>query len=185
MRYSGIFVLLLFCFLLIACTGNLQPVSNSKEYFNIENYFLVEAEELTKQNTGIVKTMFKEDASEKLIDNNVNWFTELKPFMDIALNKPALANAYHVDSILNNNRKVLLFQAKDDNPFLQNLKIIFTNNKPDTVIAINRTSNMYYRSKDTLSYFGNGSYRISSWNKPRFGREVSFVLETISNGSVN
>ena len=183
MKYSEIFVLLLFCLLLIACTGNLQPVLNSKEYYNIENYFMKEAEELTEHNVGIVKIMFKDDTSEKLTNTSINWFTELKPFMDIALNKPALANAYHVDSILSNNRKVLHFRAKDANPFLQNLKIVFTNHKPDTVVAINRASNMYYRSVDTLSYFGNGSYRISSWNKPRIGREVSFVLEAISNGS--
>jgi len=162
---------------LLSCSGTETKQAETQKYFSTEKYFSEEAASLNNRETGIVKTIYKNNSSETIASELVEWRTELQPFLQIDLNKPAYINSYFTDTILNGENLLINFRAKEESMSLQNLSVYLTGTRVDSIYAVLKSENLYYRSVDTLSYSGNGNYRISAWNKPRIGKEVSFVLE--------
>lgn len=163
-----------------SCNNPVQLPKNQQLQFDAEKYFLAEAERLNRSNAGITKTIRKESISEKIEIQKADWKSELQPFLRIKLNKPAQINSFIVDTILKEGHTVIIYTAKDDSEELRKFCIHLTGDNPDSIIAVKGTSNLYYQSVDTISYLGNGNYHISSRNKPRIGKEISFELDGVS-----
>lgn len=166
--------------LLFSCRNPVKISDQQPLRFDSEKYFLEQAEMLNNQKAAIFKKINKNNVAEEVHVDNPDWKKELQPFLQIKLNKPAQLNSFFVDTIINNQNTVVIYTAKDDTEELRRMSIYSTGGKPDSIIAIKSASNLYYKSADTISYLGNGNYRINTRNKPRIGKEISFTLEGIA-----
>jgi hypothetical protein len=141
--------------LLCSCNNPVELPENYIYRFNIEQYFISEAELLNAQSTGIIKEIYKNELSETVIIESPDWKKELQPFLQIKLNKPAQVNSFSVDSTKNNEQLTVEYSAKETNEDLRKLRIFFTGSTQDSIIAIRSTSNIYYKYEDTITYLGN------------------------------
>jgi len=174
-------VIILVFYFLAACNNPVKVPGENQKYFETNKYFLNEAAMLQLKNAAIVKTFIKNDSTETIRSEKVDWKTELLPFLQINLHKPALVNSFSIDTITEANKTLIQYVAKDSTLELRDLKIYLSEAKVDSLFGVMKSSNLYYNAVDTIAYFGNGNYRISVWNKPRIGKEVRFVLVGSSN----
>jgi hypothetical protein len=167
------------CLLLgTACSDNKSTSQKQvNDYFNLEGYFVTEAEMLRKHNAKISKTLIKDDVTETLVFDSINWDQEFKPFMNSDLNKPAFRQAYTVDTIQFNASKKIIYNAKDPLLTTRSILISYFNEKIDSLMIINQTSNVYYTAAETLVYLPGKYYILTTMNDPAAGKATSFQLK--------
>jgi hypothetical protein len=167
------------CLLLsTACSDNISTSQKQvNDYFNLVEYFVKEAGKLRKQNAKISKTLIKDDVTETLVFDSINWDQEFKPFMNSDLNKPAFRQAYTVDTIHVNAAIKIIYNAKDPLLTTRSILISYVNEKIDSLMIINQTSNIYYSAAETLIYLPGKYYILKSMNDPAAGNPTSFQLK--------
>jgi hypothetical protein len=165
--------------LIIAACSDKQSTSQNPEYdyFNLEEYFIKEAEALRKRNALISKTLLKDGITETLVFDSVQWDKELKPFMNSDLNKPAFRQAYSVDTVHLNSATKIIYSAQDPSLTTRSILISHHNGIIYSVMIINQTSNVYYSTAETLIYLPGRHYIITMMNDPAAGKETSFQLQ--------
>jgi len=160
---------------LITIWASCGPGTNVSEYqriFPVKAYFKKETAKLSGMDLKLQKSVWYSDSSETQILENPDWNKELKPFLELDLDKPSVATSYDSTRHEYQNGHTLVYTARDNHPRVREIYIHFTGDIADTISFISGVSNMYYHSVDTLSYFGDGNFRLSSFNKPRIGKEI-------------
>jgi hypothetical protein len=145
-------------------------------YFDFPAYFKKEGVKLNAQHFAIIKTLMKDDSTEVVRKDSVDWLLELEPFTAININKPASINSYNVDSIYSNDKLELTYTATDATVPLRKAVIWFSGQEADSLLFISTVSNPYYTSKETLSYKSPGNFNIIASNNPRIGKNVFFRM---------
>jgi len=170
--------ILTFSLFITACSDN-KSTSRSivNDYFDLEEYFVKEAESLRQSNAKISKTLLKNGIAETLVFDSINWDKELKPFMNSNLNKPAFRHAYTIDTFLHHSAAKIIYTAKDPLLTTKSILISYFNEKIDSLMIINQTSNVYYTAEETLIYLPGKHYLITTMNDPVAGKETSFQLK--------
>ena len=159
------------------------PGTNVTEYqniFSVNTYFKNETARLSGMDLKLQKSVWYSDSSETQIIDSPDWNKELKPFLELDLDKPSVAASYDSSRQEYQNGYTLVYTARDNHPRVREIYIHFTGKDADTIMFISSVSNMYYRSDDTLSYFGDGNFRLSSFNKPRIGKEIKLLVTGIT-----
>lgn len=170
--------------LLISCGGPEKNPVNDSRFFNLNGYFNEQVAELEKLNTPITKTIMHNGKTETITEQNVDWNTELKPFLEIDITLPAHILSYSIDSLVEGNSTTLYYTAKDSTPLLRNIVIKLNNGNPDSIYIRKVISNSYVSSMETMSYFGNGNYELKVHNDPQIGKNIAFELKGVAGNSV-
>lgn len=164
--------------LFVFVSSCVEPIRQDSSYFNCKNYFIALADSLQRSNLGLDKTIFTENGNEQKKIAAPVWKTELSPFIEIDINKPALKGTY---KIFEENRpgsgSVVRYEALEQNATVRKLHIEYDSQKNVTgVWAITATSNPYHASTDTLVFHSNGNYEIHASSDPALGRRIAFDL---------
>lgn len=166
-------LLLLIAASLTCCTRTQQPPAIKPPLFNFNEHFTKEAEQLSKAEAMLVKTLDKEGKTETLELQNPDWKKELQPFLDLDLNKPALKGSYKIDTLSTNPQHVK-YIAYDSVTIIRNVDFYGT----DSIVVNKSISNMYYASAEKLTYHRNG-YSITAFIRPKAGKSLAFKLNAI------
>lgn len=168
--------------LLIIAIGILCSCSQGKKsptvklFFDIPAYFNGEAAILNAMHAGISKTLIKDSTTEIIKNQKVQWIDELAAFTQTDLNKPALIHSFITDTVQYENHLLITYQAKEASSNLKLVKLFMTSGVPDSIIIYNQLSNLYYESKETLSYHPKGNFNIAATNNPAIGKNIYFNL---------
>ncbi len=180
-RLSFTFILLS---LLISCGGSEKNAISDSRFFNLNGYFNEQVAELEKSNTPITKIIMHNGKTESINEINVDWNTELKPFLEIDITLPAHILSYSIDSLVEGNSTTLHYSAKDSTPLLRDIVIKLKSGQPDTIYIRKVISNSYVSSVETMSYYGNGNYELKVKNDPQIGKNIAFELKGVAGSSV-
>lgn len=166
-------MLLLITASLSSCQRNQQQALVRPPLFNFNEHFTKEAEQLSKANAILIKTLNKEGKTETLELQHPDWKKELQPFLDLDLNKPALKGSYKIDTLSADPQHVR-YIASDSTTVIRNVDFYGT----DSIIVNKSISNMYYASAEQLTYHRNG-YSITAFIRPKAGKSLAFKLNAI------
>ncbi|MFM7177229.1 MAG: hypothetical protein ACKO0X_07390 [Bacteroidota bacterium] len=175
MKKSHLIASILF---IVSLTGCVEPIRQDSSYFNCKKYFVALADSLQQSEVGLDKTIYTDYGKEqKNIDAPI-WKTELSPFIEIDINKPALKGTYKIrEENRPDSGSVVLYEALEENATVRKLHVEYDSQKNVTgVWAVTATSNPYHASTDTLIYLSNGTYEIHASSDPALGRRIAFDL---------
>ncbi len=161
-----------------SCTGSdTKPVSGAANpYFSLEDFFLNEANRLTKLVTAVEKTVSRNGTSEKKRVQIDDWKNELALFIDSDINKPAWQNSYRIDS----TEYSLSYTSVD--PELRTQKITIDKYESGLVkhiAIINRAGNMLYQTAEQLDYYPDSLYQINKQQQVRFIGDSQYSVRGI------
>lgn len=158
---------------LTGCTRTEKPLPVKSKLFDFGKHFEDEIKELSAAQAQLIKTLEKEGKTETLEVQHPDWKKELQSFLDLDLNKPALAGSYNVDTLSLNPQHVR-YTASDSTTVIRNADFYGT----DSIVVQKRISNMYYTSSEQLIYHANG-YMISAFIRPKAGKSLAFNLNAV------
>ncbi|HMT29218.1 MAG TPA: hypothetical protein PKD91_08065 [Bacteroidia bacterium] len=164
----------------ISCQSNRKEIPEGSKLFNLTDYFSGQIKALEKSKTPLTKTILNKGKTETVRIENVDWKTELKPFTEIDLNKPAVYLSYKADSVVNGTKTIIHYAAKDSTPLLRDMMIHMDHHIPDSIIIRKVISNSYVSSDEILKYTGQGNFEIHVNNVPGIGKDIQFVLKAVS-----
>jgi len=170
--------LILSILLIVFATSCVDPIQQDSSYFNCKSYFLALSDSLQRSGLGLDKSIISDNRNEQNKIDAPIWKTELSPFIEIDINKPALRGAY---KIREENRPaggtLVRYEALDPGATVRNINVEYDSQKQVTgVWAVTATSNPYHASTDTLIYRSNGTYEIHASSDPALGRRIAFDL---------
>jgi len=151
-----------------SCTGsnNTAPTSGTQtSYFSLQDYFLREADRLSRSAPKVDKTVSRNGASESKRVQIDDWKNELALFIDSDINKPAWQKSYRIDS----TKHSLVYTCVD--PELRTQKITIEkheNGKVKHIAIINQSGNMLYQTAEQLNYYPDSLYQINKQQLVRF-----------------
>ncbi len=177
MTKSLLYLTVIIAILFVSCNSDPAGTYSLKPFFSLKNYFESEVKKLEKERLELTKTVTNEQLSETVTIDKINWHDELHSFMEADINKPALYSSYVTDSMVNGNKSVIHYSAKDASPAIKDIIIKLQNSVPDTIIITRVMSNSYVESIETIHYFGNGCFEINVDNKPVIGKQILFTLK--------
>jgi hypothetical protein len=177
MKHTSVIAFFITSVSLISCDVASDRAKQHSTFREVENYFVQELTVLEKSNAGLTKTLFNNRTKEQSVRTNPDWKAELAPFTEAISNQPAPANSFKTDTVMFDHSRMVLFTARDPSATIEKLFYYSNDEKTDSIVIIKKVSNSYYSATDTLSYYGNGNYRISAENHPRIGKKITFVLE--------
>lgn len=162
--------------IIIGCDNRSKRVRSTELDF-AKNYIQGEIGILENANLTLTKNLDYKERVETIIEKNPNWKKELIPFTETLLNESTGFHSYQKDSITNGDLKIISLKSTDAASTIKSLQLYSTKNINDSLIMILQVSNSYYKSADTLSYYGNGNFRIKTENLPGIGKKLGFILE--------
>ncbi len=174
--FNYFFILCVFC---CSCSSeNSQDIHTpAVTFFDIPNYFKSEAERLSDEGRFLEKIVDSNGESESKIIKTVDWHNELRSFIDIDLNKPALQQAYTIDTVSEGQKSTLIYSAIDSLLEFKNITITFADNKLIRFTAVHSKKNFYYTSYETMTYEPIKGYVIQIENKIRTGEPILLRIE--------
>jgi hypothetical protein len=178
--YRGSLILILFP-LYAFLTGCKNDTGNEefsiKEYFDIPGHFIAEAERLQQSGASLRKTLTRPDDSEEVHKDEVDWQAELKPFIDIDLNKPAFSGGYTTDTIMNGGDMAISYTAIDSTFDIKKATLVFHDGELTKMQAEHSKNNVYYYSREILIYEAETGYEITVSNIMKAGKPVEFTIK--------
>jgi hypothetical protein len=175
--FWSVITIVLFCY---SCKSDQKEIAVSSPLFDLSAYFSEQISLLEKSNSKLTKKLTKQGKTETALINDVDWKQELKPFTETDFNKPAVLISYKTNKVVNGNKSVIQYAAKDSISLIRELTIHLKNNIPDTIYIRKVISNSYVNSTEIMYYYGNGNYELQVNNIPRIGKEITFVLKGIA-----
>lgn len=175
MKNAKLIVVLL---LILSSIGCVEPIRQDTTYFNCKKHFMALADSLQRDGMFLEKSILSENGHEnKRIDNPI-WKTELSPFIEIDINKPALRGTYEIwEEAKPDGGTIIRYDALETTATVRKLHIEYDPQKNVTSVwAVTATSNPYHASTDTLVYRSNGTYEIHASSDPVLGRRIAFDL---------
>lgn len=148
------FVALAFC----ACSDEKKTDSTSAtDYFPTHDFFQAEVERLSAASPAVHKTVGKNGDTEVKDVAISNWENELGAFLSVDLNKPALKDAFEVDS----SERSIRYTAKDPELEIQSVLIVLdTTQRPQRIEISKQSDNILYQNKEELKYITDSSYQL-------------------------
>ncbi len=139
-----------------ACTQVKQESATAQPYFDLENYFELEAKRLTKLNPEIVKTVIVNDRTEQKTVKIEDWRQEFGSFTDANINKAAWKGLFEMQQDGNSDSYTT---AVDKIP-VKKVEIFY---KQKNIVAVKifvNNVNKLYTSTDSLIYYPDSIYQI-------------------------
>ena len=144
-------------FILTACGGKDVSIESTGTYFDIKGYFEKESERLRKQSRTILKSVEQNEQIEKKQIRLENWETELEPFAESDINKPAWRNSYSVKS----EGTTTHYISNDKSLKTERISVQKSaDGKVESISIRNSTANFLYTSTEDLLYIPDSLYSI-------------------------
>jgi len=189
MRNNNVSFIRFFAFLALiglfsACEGE-EKSADIVSFFSIENYFNEQIQNLEKGAYQLEKTLTINERAETKKTENIDYQTELAPFVNHDINRPAWSDKYSIDSLIESGQlKTITYQALDASLKTQSLSIHFVENERVSFVSITTKSHSVLSdSEKKLDYYPLSRYNILSKETTKTGDIVEveiagrFVLE--------
>lgn len=163
--------------LITGCADDADQKSASvKEYFDIPVYFERLAHDLNENDVGLRKTLSRPTDSEVVKKDDVDWLAELKPFIDINLNKPAFSDGYLIDTVVHQDQMTIVYTARDSSFDIKEVVLFLDHDVLTRLEAVHSKDNVYYYSREVLTFEHQRGYEINVSNVMKAGRPVEFSI---------
>lgn len=166
---------ILICCLVIfcsSCTLKEQENLNDQLYFDVDNYFKLEAKRLTKANPQVDKTVnVNGDTEHKKLRVN-NWEKEFESFISADINKASWRGAFKVKK----EQNLETYLATSDKIPVKKLEITYRNDKIYGIKILIANTNHLYSSKDSLSYYPDSLYAIKKVQQIKLMEQKSYSI---------
>ncbi len=153
--------LALFILLLSSCAQKPEQSVSNALYFDIDGYFNSEIKRLSKVNPKISKTVFVKNEGEHKVIQIRDWKAELAVFKEADINKSSWSGEFNVKHQAN----LTSYTTANANIATKKVVIERTNEKISAVKIFKATDNYLYTSADTLFYYPDSLYLITSYQK--------------------
>lgn len=166
--------------LLFSCSpdNNSKSPVRTEKHLDVPFFFKQEIERLQREKPHVLKTVIKDELSEKKELQIENWTNELASFQTIDLNKPAYAGLLKKDSTAGK----LIFTSTDPKVDLSYVEIRFTEDQMPKDWIIKRTvRNSLYQTEEVLKYSKDSLYSIEKdqsvliLGDKHYGIEATFI----------
>lgn len=172
-NYTWTLVLLLS---FVSCSDENVKVVH-QHYYDLSAFFKQEASALYRSRMAMEKQIIKDGLSEKKKFINVNWLSELKPFIDCDINKPAWVNSYQTDTIhLSADSMKVVFKAIETQLPIRKIELTLYKQKVCNVQINKECDNFYYQSSDLYVYQSTKGFEISGSQKVRLLDKTSYRI---------
>jgi hypothetical protein len=176
MKRRNLFCLLSSTLLFFSCENN-KPATQTTYYFDLKSYFEKQAEELSRNNFKLKKSVSKDNETEEKLFEHPDWKEELKPFLECDINKPSWKNSFNIDSTEDSGTLCISYQAKDSSLKIKNINFCFERDSLTFIRIEKHTDNMYYDNYIVMNYFPLKAYSIKSKQKINFTKETSINID--------
>jgi hypothetical protein len=139
-----------------SCKPEVAETGSAAKYFDLQGYFHGDAEQLTKSNPFVTKTVTHNGITETKKIHIADWGAELSMFIGSDINKPAWKDSYNVQD----TGDALIYTAIDPNLKTREIIVNRSNDEVKWIMIINHTKNMLYETKEKLTYFPDSLYLI-------------------------
>ena len=129
------------------------------KYFDLKKYFTDETNRLTKLNQPVFKSVDYNGKAEKKSVTIKNWPRELALFTESDINKAAWRQSY----TLSGTKDSIVYNAIDTNLRTRHIWIKMSGEKVKSVRVVNFTTNLLYRTKDSLCYYPDSAYFMAKY----------------------
>ena len=148
------------------------------KYFDLKGFLETEAERLSDK-PSFTKTVFVNDGQETKSISELDLKTELMPFSNSDINKPAWSDKYDIDSLFNQNEEItgLRYQTKDKKLNTKKMDIDFEKSNVVKIIIENTTNSSVANTFQTLVYQPSKGYSIESKQDVSLMEETHFKIE--------
>ena len=163
-----------------------QTSASAKEYFDIPVYFEQLAHDLNENDVGLRKTLSRPSDSEVVKKDDVDWLAELKPFIGITLTKPAFRYGYLIDTVAHEVLMTRVYTARDSSFDIKEVVLFLDQDVLTKLEAVHSKDNVYYYSREVLTFEHQRGYEINVSNVMKAGRPVEFSIRgEMTGGTVN
>lgn len=176
MKSNKTVLYLLFILLVTACGKSSGPTIKTSPFHSLEVYFNNEIKTLEHSKRLLRKHIQTKEKSEELVIPNPDWKKELSIFTSCISGKKLTGSSFQKDSIKSGDNYKIQYKGIDEHVEIKSLIVYYSLTTPDSIVIITKVDNMYYSTLDTLTYHGDGNYRISALNEPSLGKNIRFVL---------
>jgi len=152
----GVFVLSLF-----SCAQQESKQTSTPKYFDINGYFLNEADRLHQLNPTIIKSVIAIGKAESHSIKITDWKTELAGFSNADINKASWQGEF-TKVVKGGN---ISYATTNPKIPIKKVEITKTGNQVKCVKIIKANKNILYASSDTLLYYPDSLYIIRSEQK--------------------
>ncbi len=171
-------ILSLFIIILIfSCNGKTEnSTSEVKTYFDLKEYFVQQAKTLQANTAYLQKKITKDGKVEQKIFNQVDWQKELKPFSDCDINKPAWINSYLMDTVFSNYNTILKYSARETSLPIQQLIVVFENDKLRQLTINKQSANSYYTAKNDYVFVPDSGFTITGSQEVMLAQKTNYSI---------
>lgn len=162
---------------LSSCIDSNTPGNFEKNFFDLEEYFKRQSDELSQMDVRIEKLMINNKDTQRVFLDNVSWGEEFAPFTHNDINKPAWKDSYSKDTIFDNGKiKSINYKSSDKNLAVKQIQIYFQNNKVEHIFIENSKKNYVYNSAQVLSYSPASGYIIEGEQDIILGKDLHYKI---------
>ncbi len=163
--------------IIASCRPDIKESAGTLKYFDIKGFFHADSARLSHKNPLVTKTVSHNRVVQTKKVHINNWGTELAPFIDADINKPAWRDSY----ALQTGKGLLIYVAKT--PELKTRQIIIKQlaGKVIWIQVYNNTKNLLYEDIELLTYFPDSLYSITKSQKVRFMGKNTYVIKGFFN----
>lgn len=168
-----------FVLLLLSACGipDTQKTTKPNLYFDIEDFLLNEAQELSQKPIQLLKTVRIQDDVSTFLDSNPNWDREFEAIRKLNINKAGLKGEYEVDTIRNANQTFIFFENHQNNQPVKSVKVILNNANLVDIIEIIASDKTFFKEETFLySYQKNKAFNIVGSRKSFFSDAKEFEI---------
>ncbi len=169
-----------------ACQKNDAEQSNSltsvNAFFDLKGFINELIDEYSEKSVTANKKVLFGDNNQYLEDLEIEWKSELQPFLQADINRLAWVEKFVVDTIKIDSTYAVSYNNMDPSIPVKLLEVSFNENQEVVEIKVKTArKNLLYTSKQTLSLAPNKKYDVEGWQKALFLRRTDFEVHGILN----
>lgn len=177
------FFTIVFIFTLITGTGceSGQEIHDTVDgpYFSLSAYFKKQADELSKKQVRLKKTVVRDGYTEERETETPDWQKEFSIFTDCDLNRKSWIGRYASDSMHAGNDLRISCLSLDSNLRVKRVEILMRSDTLRELTIESRLSNFYYSSGVWMHYSPVEGFSIRSEQAIRFLKSHRFSIRGI------
>lgn len=156
----------------VSCKPEIKQTNAA--YFDLNNYFAQQAENYSKADFNVVKTVSRNGETETKTVKIANWQGELSVFSESDINKPSWRNSYKTTVSGN----YTIYKAID--PDLKTREIILkkkAHNQVAYLMVFNVINNSLFQTREKLTFYPDSLYIIQRKQHVRFLGTNNYLIE--------
>lgn len=146
-------------------------------YFDIPGFITKEITHLKENAFLLNKKLRYQTHTEQQQIGNPQWESELTPFLETDLNKPAYAGRFYTDSLVAGDTLIISYTSNDIKTDIKSV-VVYSYRQIPFKLCINLTErNALYNSTKTLEYTHNSLITIKGEQQLRLSKATTYEIE--------